>query len=153
VRIFPHSPHHRDGVRTLSPALLLGICSKSTANHATGSSSSSATRNRQPSHTGRRRSTVLMNLQLNDPALPPPGEMINEGAAYRATSPQSMAGSPIIGSVDLHHYRTPSLGEIHQELEQEQEAQVVCQLFLSTARMFIFVNFKSDKIHIWSKAL
>lgn len=73
-----------------------------------------------------------MNLQLNDPALPPPGEMINEGAAatYRATSPLSMTGSPIIGSVDPHHYRTPSLGEIHQELEQEQEAQVVRQLFL-----------------------
>jgi hypothetical protein len=104
---------------------------KSTAKHATGSSSS-VTRNRQSSHTGRRRSTVLMNLQLNDPALPPPGEMINEGAAatYRATSPLSMTGSPIIGSVDPHHYRTPSLGEIHQELEQEQEAQVVRQLFL-----------------------
>lgn len=89
-------------------------------------SSSTSTRNRQPSHTGRRRSTVLMNLQLNDPALPPPGEMVNEGAAstYRATSPLSMTGSPTIGSVDPHHYRAPSLGEIHQELEQEQEAQV-----------------------------
>ncbi len=71
-----------------------------------------------------------MNLQLNDPALPPPGEMINEGAAYRATSPLSMTSSPIIGGVEPHHYRTPSLGEIHQELEQEQEAQVVGQLFL-----------------------
>ena len=72
-----------------------------------------------------------MNLQLNDPSLPPPGEMINEGAqaGYRATSPMSMAGSPIIGSVDPHHFRTPSLGDIHQELEQEQEAQVVSQLF------------------------
>jgi hypothetical protein len=71
-----------------------------------------------------------MNLQLNDPALPSPGEMINESAAstYRTTSPLSMTGSPTIGSVDPHHYRTPSLGEIHQELEQEQEAQVVCQL-------------------------
>lgn len=90
-------------------------------------SSSTSTRNRQPSHTGRRRSTVLMNLQLNDPAIPPPGEMINEAAAstYRATSPLSMTGSPTIGGIpDPHHYRTPSLGEIHQELEQEQEAQV-----------------------------
>ena len=69
-----------------------------------------------------------MNLQLNDPAIPPPGEMINEGAAstYRTTSPLSMTGSPTIGGIpDPHHYRTPSLGEIHQELEQEQEAQVV----------------------------
>lgn len=41
-----------------------------------------------------------------------------------------MTGSPTIGSVDPHHYRTPSLGEIHQELEQEQEAQVVSRFFL-----------------------
>lgn len=27
---------------------------------------------------------------------------------------------------DPHHFRAPSLGEIHQEIEQEQEAQVVC---------------------------
>lgn len=26
---------------------------------------------------------------------------------------------------DPHHFRAPSLGEIHQEIEQEQEAQVV----------------------------
>ena len=73
-----------------------------------------------------------MNLQLNDPTLPSPGEMINEGqvAAYRTASPQSAIGSPIIPSGDPHHYRAPSLGEIHQELEQEQEAQVVCDVFL-----------------------
>jgi hypothetical protein len=80
-----------------------------------------------------------MNLQLNDPGLPPPGEMINESAAYRATSPLSMTGSPIIGSVDPHHYRTPSLGEIHQELEQEQEAQVVCQLLIYISYELLFV--------------
>lgn len=62
---------------------------------------------------------MLMNLQLNDPSLPSPGEMIN--------SPHSLSGSPIIGTGDPHHNRAPSLGEIHQELEQEQEAQVVCQ--------------------------
>lgn len=33
-------------------------------------------------------------------------------------------GSPIIPSRDPGHNRAPSLGEIHQELEQEQEAQV-----------------------------
>jgi len=67
-----------------------------------------------------------MNLQLNDPSLPAPGEMINEGqvASYRSASPHSMTHSPIIPGGDLHHFRTPSLGEIHQELEQEQEAQV-----------------------------
>jgi hypothetical protein len=68
-----------------------------------------------------------MNLQLNDPGIPGPGEMISESHhSNRTSSPHSMTGSPIISSGDPHHYRTPSLGEIHQELEQEQEAQVVC---------------------------
>ncbi|KAG9236187.1 hypothetical protein BJ875DRAFT_239152 [Amylocarpus encephaloides] len=90
------------------------------------SSISSASRNRQPSHPGRRRSTVLMNLQLNDPNLPPSGEMVNEAhvASFRTNSPHSLAGSPIIQGGDPHHNRAPSLGEIHQEIEQEQEAQV-----------------------------
>lgn len=69
-----------------------------------------------------------MNLQLNDPTVPGPGEMVSEThpSSFRTSSPQSMSGSPIISTGDPHHYRTPSLGEIHQELEQEQEAQVVC---------------------------
>ncbi|RFU35666.1 hypothetical protein B7463_g633, partial [Scytalidium lignicola] len=84
----------------------------------------SSNRSRQMSHS-RRRSAVLMNLQLNDPALPPPGEMIAEGqSSHRTASPLSLSGSPIQPTGDPHHYRTPSLGEIHQELEQEQEAQV-----------------------------
>ena len=66
-----------------------------------------------------------MNLQLNDPSLPGPGEMVSEGSALHSGSPNSITSSPIIPSRDPHHYRTPSLGEIHQELEQEQEAQVV----------------------------
>jgi hypothetical protein len=69
-----------------------------------------------------------MNLQLNDPNVPSPGEMISESPlpSYRTASPQSLSGSPIISTGDPHHNRAPSLGEIHQELEQEQEAQVVC---------------------------
>jgi len=66
-----------------------------------------------------------MNLQLNDPTMPPPAEMVHDGPpAYRTASPQSIAGSPITSSGDIRHFRAPSLGEIHQELEQEQEAQV-----------------------------
>lgn len=45
--------------------------------------------------------------------------------AFRNASPTSLAGSPTIATGDPHHQRAPSLGEIHQELEQEQEAQVV----------------------------
>ncbi|KAJ0422816.1 hypothetical protein BJY00DRAFT_66233 [Aspergillus carlsbadensis] len=42
----------------------------------------------------------------------------------RTSSPSNIGGSPVIGTGDPHHQRTPSLGELHQELEQEQEAQV-----------------------------
>jgi hypothetical protein len=75
-----------------------------------------------------------MNLQLNDPSLPAPGEMVNEGqvSSYRTASPLSLLGSPIISTGDPHHNRTPSLGDIHQELEQEQEAQVVCGTYANT---------------------
>ena len=87
----------------------------------------STSRHRQAStasHSGRRRSTVLNALQMNDPTLPPQGEIVSE-SQNRTASPMSLTGSPITASGDHRHYRAPSLGEIHQELEQEQEAQVV----------------------------
>lgn len=59
----------------------------------------------------RRRSQVAMNLTLNDPTLPSPGEL----SSFDRHS--SIPNSP-------HHHRQPSLGDIHNELEQEQEAQV-----------------------------
>jgi hypothetical protein len=55
----------------------------------------------------RRRSSIRMNLNLNDPALPAPGEM--------QSSPSARSRG---------HERAPSLGELHQELEYEQEGQV-----------------------------
>ncbi|KAI4603323.1 hypothetical protein KJ359_006116 [Pestalotiopsis sp. 9143b] len=89
------------------------------------SSSSSNTRGQQ-SPAGRRRSTVLMNLQLNDPSLPAPGEMQEGpgGVGGSGVSPRPLSGSPLLAARDPHHNRTPSLGELHQELEAEQEAQV-----------------------------
>lgn len=91
---------------------------------STRSSSSSLTRNRSSPQTGRRRSAVLMNLQLNDPAMPGPGEMATEHPSPSAQrlSPQLLSGSPLMA--DPHHHRAPSLGELHQELEAEQEAHV-----------------------------
>ncbi|KAI1166636.1 hypothetical protein F5B18DRAFT_606547 [Nemania serpens] len=86
--------------------------------------SSSLSRQRHSPQAGRRRSAVLMNLQLNDPALPAPGEMISEGSAREMTSPQPLSLSPLLTGRDPHHNRAPSLGELHQELEAEQEAQV-----------------------------
>lgn len=64
----------------------------------------------------RRRSSIRMNLNLNDPAIPAPGEM------QRSPSSRSW-GAPWPHSP--HHERAPSLGELHQELESEQEGQVV----------------------------
>ena len=79
----------------------------------------------------RRRSVVAMNLNLNDPTLPSPGELSSHdrrasfGHSFAAASPSSIGGTPMIATGDPHHHRrNPSLGEIHQELEQEQEAQV-----------------------------
>ncbi|OAL02838.1 hypothetical protein IQ06DRAFT_271553 [Phaeosphaeriaceae sp. SRC1lsM3a] len=62
----------------------------------------------------RRRSSIRMNLNLNDPAVPAPGEM------QRSPSARSRGGLP----QSPHHERAPSLGELHQELEYEQEGQV-----------------------------
>ncbi|KAI0477941.1 hypothetical protein F4859DRAFT_520825 [Xylaria cf. heliscus] len=90
-------------------------------------SSSSLSRQRHSPQTGRRRSAVLMNLQLNDPAVPAPGEMVLESGAnplHPTMSPQPLSSSPLLIGRDPHHNRAPSLGELHQELEAEQEAQV-----------------------------
>ena len=97
-------------------------------------SSISSNRNRTSPQIGRperRRSNVAMSLSMNDPALPGPGELQSTdprssiGHAFRTSSPQAIGGSPTIATGDPHHQRAPSLGELHQELEQEQEAQVV----------------------------
>ncbi|KAI0903625.1 hypothetical protein F4823DRAFT_568512 [Ustulina deusta] len=111
-------------------------------------SSSSLSRQRQSPQAGRRRSAVLMNLQLNDPTLPAPGELVaggvnnnnnannnsnsnnsnnsnNNNSILRTMSPQPLSlSSPLLTGRDPHHNRAPSLGELHQELEAEQEAQV-----------------------------
>ncbi|KAG5925502.1 hypothetical protein E4U42_004221 [Claviceps africana] len=88
------------------------------------SSSGSLSRNTSSPNTSRRRSTVLMNLQLNDPSVPGPGEMVNERSGYTVHSPLPMSGSPLMGDPHHHHHRAPSLGELHQELEAEQEGHV-----------------------------
>ncbi|KAK3904071.1 hypothetical protein C8A05DRAFT_14034 [Staphylotrichum tortipilum] len=84
-------------------------------------------RNRSPSST-RRRSQVLMNLQIADPSVPAPGEMVPEhqhNPNFQPSTPLPISASPrLIATGVPHHTRTPSLGELHQELENEQEFQV-----------------------------
>lgn len=74
----------------------------------------------------RRRSSLMNNIQLNDPTIPAPGELHQSNGSNGSSS-----GSPRLGrrsfalpTADPHHQRQPSLGELHQELENEQEAQV-----------------------------
>lgn len=99
----------------------------------TGSPSSSLSRNRQSSSSqadGRRRSAILHNLHLNDPSVPAPGEMLHDtspsaAAGHGPASPPPLPTSPLLtGGDPQHRSRAPSLGELHQELEAEQEAQV-----------------------------
>ncbi|KAJ5223860.1 hypothetical protein N7468_008402 [Penicillium chermesinum] len=87
----------------------------------------------QGSVSERRRSITSMNLNQNEAAGSGAGNQGESpwsdhrssiGQAYRTASPTSHASSPIFATADPHHQRAPSLGEIHQELEQEQEAQV-----------------------------
>ncbi|EKJ73254.1 hypothetical protein FPSE_06519 [Fusarium pseudograminearum CS3096] len=63
-----------------------------------------------------------MNSQHNDPAAASSGEMANEHSGLPTASPQPISGSPLTG--DPRHHRAPSLGEIHQVIEAEQEGQV-----------------------------
>ncbi|ORY11014.1 hypothetical protein BCR34DRAFT_484707 [Clohesyomyces aquaticus] len=63
----------------------------------------------------RRRSSIRMNLNLNDPTVPAPGEL--------QLSPSTRSRNPW-PSNSPQHERAPSLGELHQELEYEQEGQV-----------------------------
>lgn len=88
----------------------------------------------------RRRSAAGMNLNLNEPTSAASGNhgdapwsdhRASLGHAFRTASPTSHGGSPVFATADPHHQRAPSLGELHQELEQEQEAQVVGLFLLS----------------------
>ncbi|KAJ5758533.1 hypothetical protein N7520_005689 [Penicillium odoratum] len=80
----------------------------------------------------RRRSAAGMNLNLNESSSasgnhgdsPWSDHRSSIGHAFRTASPTSHGSSPVFATADPHHQRAPSLGELHQELEQEQEAQV-----------------------------
>ncbi|KAJ4401043.1 hypothetical protein N0V85_005605 [Neurospora sp. IMI 360204] len=114
------SPSPRSGSVSLQAAATLnaGLQRK---NSLRGSSISPLSASQAPKipSAGRRQSQVLMNLQMNDPSIPAPGEMISDSSKPSSvSSPQPIPGRP------QQHSRAPSLGELHQELENEQEYQV-----------------------------
>ncbi|KAK4126084.1 hypothetical protein N657DRAFT_654541 [Parathielavia appendiculata] len=124
-----------DGVPTASPSRRSSISLQATATlnaglqrepPSRGSASPLSFRNRSPS-TGRRRSQILANLHIADPSVPAPGEMVadDQPSNYQPNIPHPVTASPrLIASGVPHHTRTPSLGELHQELENEQEFHV-----------------------------
>jgi uncharacterized small protein (DUF1192 family) len=68
-----------------------------------------------------------MNLQIADPSVPAPGEMVSDSqsSSYQTPGHFPFSSSPrLIPTGIPHHNRTLSLGELHQELENEQEKQV-----------------------------
>ncbi|EGS21518.1 uncharacterized protein CTHT_0033770 [Thermochaetoides thermophila DSM 1495] len=82
-------------------------------------------RSRESLSPERRRSQVLMSLKIADPSIPAPGEMASEShSSSGIISPSPRLGPMRPNSGRSHHSRTPSLGELHQELENEQERQV-----------------------------
>jgi hypothetical protein len=88
--------------------------------HSDGSRRSSNSSLRDVRNERRRRSSIRMSLNLNDPTLPGPGELQQHSPRASRSGSSAIPGSP-------QHQRTPSLGELHQEWESEQEMQVVRQ--------------------------
>lgn len=83
----------------------------------------------------RRRSSLMNNLAINDPTLPAPGELQQPGGSI---SPRLGRRSLVVSTADPNHQRQPSLGDIHQQLENEQEAQV--------NRLLAMIRIQQDQI-------
>ena len=135
-RLSSHAEERRQPSPRSSSVSLATTASINAGFHTQDAQRSSTNSNRsrvspQIGSSERRRSNVAMSLSLNNPALPAPGELqpsdprSSIGHTFRTSSPQTIGRSPTIATGDPHHQRAPSLGELHQELEQEQEAQVV----------------------------
>ncbi|MCJ1479154.1 hypothetical protein MMC13_007838 [Lambiella insularis] len=124
------SPSPRTSSVSLAAAATINAGIQQQDSRRSSSSSNRVRGPQQAARTERRRSNVAMSLNLNDPTLPGPGELqtgdrrSSLGHSFRTSSPQSIGASPTILMGDPYHQRAPSLGELHQELEQEQEAQV-----------------------------
>lgn len=85
--------------------------------HSDGSRRTSNSSLRDLGGERRRRSSIRMSLNLNDPSIPGPGEMQQQSPRASRSGSMAFSGSP-------HHQRNPSLGELHQEWESSQEMSV-----------------------------
>lgn len=85
----------------------------------------------------RRRSSLMNNLTMNDPTLPAPGEL-QQPSGSNSNSPRLGRRSITLNTADPNHQRQPSLGDIHQQLENEQEAQV--------NRLLAMIRIQQDQI-------
>lgn len=131
-----HSPSPRASSSSLAAAATInaGIQNEGSRRSSITSTRDRGTVSSQFGQNERRRSNAF--LSSYDPALPGPGELqtgdlrlqtdnirpSSFSFAHRTSSPHGF-GSPIYQP--QYRDRTPSLGEIHQQLEQEQEAQTV----------------------------
>ena len=111
----PRSPHS-PSLSSLQAAATLNAGLRSSSTAASGSASP------VKNTLDRRRSSLLNNFALNDPTIPAPGEMQQQSHAQRSGRRSSIV-SPAMGG-DPHHHRQPSLGELHQALEVENEGTV-----------------------------
>lgn len=123
-----HSPSRHTSSSSLAAAATInaGFQNEDSRRPSIGSNRGRALPQASRSERERRRSNAF--LSSYDPTLPGPGELqVGDLRGYqgmnhpfRSASPQSI-GSPVMG---VQRDRAPSLGELHQELEAEQEAQV-----------------------------
>ncbi|KAL1895986.1 hypothetical protein Cpir12675_003026 [Ceratocystis pirilliformis] len=135
---------HSTSTTTSSPASAsASVCASASASASAPNSTSAFTSSQiliasaspsLPSAASTRRKSLLLNLSVSDPTMPGPGELVTSPNTSRRPSVSvhspghAPLGSPVLPVPDqnqkLSQSRTTSLGEIHQELEVEQEAQV-----------------------------
>lgn len=141
-----HSPSRHASSSSLAAAAAINAGFQSQESRRSSTSSNRGRPSPQVSRSERERRRSNAFLGSYDPTSPGPGELqVGDlrGQSYQATnlslrsaSPQA-TGSPIMGGP---RDRAPSLGELHQELEAEQEAQVVSKV-LACTYMFALLTF------------
>ena len=150
-----HSPSHHSPSRHASISSLAAPATINAGfqNEESRRSSTSSTRGRpspQVSRTERERRRSNAFLGLYDPALPGPGELqVGDlrGQSFQGTNVPFGSASPQAIGMGSQRDRAPSLGELHQELEAEQEAQVVSNFSIyRTLELYICLADNSARV-------